>query len=118
MVLSIGSFGYIVSLNFQENKMDELSLLSKSMKEIKQTNEFKSLTPILAKVFDEAKANDIFISRLNIYKNKINLEIKSKNKNRVFKILTNYKNISINSIAHDEKNKEYTINASFKIYRK
>lgn len=116
-LLSFSLF-YFITLDMQEDKIDELSVLNKKMQEIKNRNEFFPVSPLLMKVFKDVKTNGLVLENFQLKNNVVNLKIKCVDKNRVFKMLEQYRNINISSISFDEKGNEYIIDANFRIFRK
>lgn len=116
-LLSFSLF-YFITLDMQEDKIDELSVLNKKMQEIKNRNEFFPVSPLLMKVFKDIKTHGLVLENFQLKNNVVNLKIKCVDKNRVFKMLEEYKNINISSISFDEKGNEYIVDANFRILRK
>lgn len=116
-LLSFSLF-YFITLDMQEDKIDELSVLNKKMQEIKNRNEFFPVSPLLMKVFKDIKTHGLVLENFQLKNNVVNLKIKCVDKNRVFKMLEAYKNINISSISFDEKGNEYIVDANFRILRK
>lgn len=109
---------YFITLDMQEDRIDELSVLNKKMQEIKNRNEFFPVSPLLMKVFEDVKTYGLVLENFQLKNNVVNLKIKCVDKNRVFKMLEEYKNINISSISFDEKGNEYIVDANFRILRK
>lgn len=109
---------YFISIDMPEDKIDELSQLNKKMIEIKKRNQFHPVSPILMKVFEDVKKNDLFISKFTLNKNQVIIRLRCKDKKEAFKMLDAYKNTNIDSITYDEKGNEYIVDASFKVFRK